>query len=124
MKLKVLAKAEEYDRTGTPVVDRDASHESIHHHKQFVESSYSARYSRWDNDKAWSSQEWEADKSMDDITGQPVVASWARTHEIQSSFSQEKTKHEMLEEEKTQERTGQPVVRPQRGAMPHQHKGE
>ena len=42
------AKAEKDDRTGQPVVDRDASHESMHHHKQFVESSYSARYSRWD----------------------------------------------------------------------------
>ena len=51
------AKAEKYDRTVQPVVGRDASHESMHHHKQFVESSYSARYSGWDDDKAWSSQE-------------------------------------------------------------------
>ena len=64
------AKAEKDDRTVQPVVDRDV---------------YSARYSRWDDDKAWSSQEWKADKSMDDGTGQPVVASWARTHEFQSS---------------------------------------
>ena len=34
---------------------------------------YSARYSGWDDDKAWSSQEWKAGKSMDDRTGQPVV---------------------------------------------------
>ena len=40
------AKAEKDDRTGQPVVDC---------HKQFIESSYSARYSRWDDDKAWSS---------------------------------------------------------------------
>ena len=81
---------------------------------------YSVRYSRWDDDKAWSSPEWKADKSMDDRTGQPVVASWARTHEFQSSFSHEKTKHVILEEEETHERTEQPVVRPQRGAMPQQ----
>ena len=49
-----------------PVVDRDASHESVHHHKQIVKSS-------WDDDKAWSSQEWKADELMDDRTGQPVV---------------------------------------------------
>ena len=67
------AKAEKDDRTEQPVVDRDASHESVHHHKQFVESSYSARYSGWDDDKAWSSQEWKTDTSMDDRTGQPVV---------------------------------------------------
>ena len=100
------AKAEKDDRTGQPVVDRDASHESMHHHKQFVESSYSARYSGWDDDKAWSSQEWKADELMDDRTGQPVVASWARTHEFQSSFSHEKTKHVILEEEETHDRTG------------------
>ena len=69
------AKAEKYDRTGTPVVGRDTSHEPVHHHKQFVESSYSARYSGWDDDKAWSSQEWKADKLMDDRTGTPVVCS-------------------------------------------------
>ena len=49
------AKAEKNDRTGQPVVDC---------HKQFTESSYSARYSRWDDDKSWSSQEWKADKSI------------------------------------------------------------
>ena len=78
------AKAEKEDRTVRPVVDC---------HKQFIESSYSARYSRWDDFKAWSSQEWKADKSMDDRTEQPVVNSWAKTHESQSSFSHEKTQH-------------------------------
>ena len=81
---------------------------------------YSALYSRWDDDKAWSSQEWKADKSMDDRTRQPVVASWARTHEFQSSFSHEKTKQVFLEEEESHDRTGQPVVCPQRGATPQQ----
>ena len=52
------AKAEEYDRTGQPVVDRDV---------------YSARLSGWDDDKAWSSQEWKADESMDDRKVKPVV---------------------------------------------------
>ena len=58
------AKAEKEDRTGQLDVDRDASHESVHHHKQFVESSNSARYSGWDDDKAWSSQEWKADELL------------------------------------------------------------
>ena len=84
------AKAEKEDRTGRPVVDC---------HKQFIERSYSGRHSRWDDDNAWSSQEWKADNSMDDRTGQPAVTSWAKTHESQSSFSHEKTKHVILEEE-------------------------
>ena len=114
------AKAEKYDRTEQPVVGRDASHEPAHHHKQFGESSYSARYSGWDDDKAWSSQELKADELMDDRTGTPVVASWARTHEFQSSFSHEKTKHVVLEEEASHDRKGTPVVCPQRGARPQQ----
>ena len=54
---------------------------------------------------------------MDVRTGKPVVASWARTHEFQPSFSHEKTKHVFfVEEEETHDRTGTPVVCPQRGA--------
>ena len=90
-----------------------------HYHKQFVESSYSGRYSGWDDYKAWSSQEWKADELMDDRKVTPVVASWARTHEFQSRFSHEKTKHVILEEE-TQDRTVTPIVCPQRGARPQQ----
>ena len=57
---------------------------------------------------------------MDDRTGQPVVTSWAKTHESQSSFSHEKTQHVILEEEKHHDRTGQPVVYAQREARPQQ----
>ena len=46
------AKAEKDDRTPQPVVGRDACHEAMHHHKQIVDNSYSARYSGWDDDKA------------------------------------------------------------------------
>ena len=93
------AKAEKNDRTGRPVVDRDVC---------------SARHSRWDDDKAWSSQEWKADKSMDDRTGQPFVTSWKETHESQSSFFHEKTQHVVVKKEEPHDRTVQPVVDPQR----------
>ena len=59
------------DRTVQPIVGSDPR--TALGHKQIIESSYSARYSTWDDNKAWSSQEWKADKSMDDRTGQPVV---------------------------------------------------
>ena len=42
------------------------------------------------------------------------------THEFQSSFSHEKTKHVILEEEETHDRTWIPDVCPQRGAKPQQ----
>ena len=57
---------------------------------------------------------------MCDRSGQPVVASWARTHEFQSSFAHEKAKHVILEEEETHDRTGESVVCPQRVAMRQQ----
>ena len=58
-----------------------------YYHEQFIESSFSARYSKWEDDGAWSSQEWKADKSMDDGTVQPVVTSWERhTSPNQVSF--------------------------------------
>ena len=47
------AQAEKYDRMVKPVCGRDTSHEHRHHHR-FVESSYSASYSEWETDKAWS----------------------------------------------------------------------
>ena len=68
------AKAEKYNRTGQPAVGSDPRTAPGHHHKQFVESSCSARYSVWDDDKAWSSQEWKADELMDDRTGHPFFA--------------------------------------------------
>ena len=57
--------AGKYDRTVKPVVCRDTCHEQGHHHR-FVESTHSASYSEWDDDKAWSSQEWESDELVDD----------------------------------------------------------
>ena len=70
------AKAEKEDRTVQPVVGSDPRTAPGFHHEQFTESSFSARYSKWDDNKAWSSHEWKADKSMDDGMGQPVVTSW------------------------------------------------
>ena len=63
----------------------------------------------------WSSQEWKADKPMGDRTEQPVVTSWRKTHESQSSFFHEKTQHDgtaqsNVNEAKPRDRTGQPVV--------------
>ena len=93
------AKAEKEDRTGQPVVGSDPRTVSGYYHEQFTESSFSAP--KWEDNKAWSSQEWKADKSMDDGTGQTVVTSWGKTHESQSSFFHEKTQPD---------RTGQSVV--------------
>ena len=56
---------------------------------------------------------------MDDGTAQPVVTSWRKTHESQSSFSREH-KYVIFEEEEIHDRTETLVVCPQRGARPEQ----
>ena len=58
-------------------------------------------------------------------TGQPVVTSWGKTHESQLSFLHEKTQHDgtsqsVVNEAESRDRTGQPVVIPQRGTRPQQ----
>ena len=51
-------------------------------------------HSKWDDNQAWSSQEWKTDTSMSDRSGQPVVTSWGKTRESQTSFFHEKTQHD------------------------------
>ena len=57
------AQAEKYDRRGRPVV-----------------CAHSSRYSGWNIDKTWSSQEWKSDELMDDRTERPVVCSQRAQH--------------------------------------------
>ena len=80
-----------------------------------LKAFFSARYSKWDDNQAWSSQEWKTDTSMCGRSGQPVFTSWGKTRESQSSFFHEKTQHDG-----TAHRSEQPVVNPQRGARPQQ----
>ena len=77
--------AEKYDRTVKPVVCRDTSHEQGHHYR-FVESTHSASYSEWDDDKAWSSHEWKSHELMDDEKMKPVVCSRTRSTRVSITF--------------------------------------
>ena len=47
-----------------------------YYHEQFTESFSSASYSKWDDDHAWSSQEWKTDTEMYERPGRPDVTSW------------------------------------------------
>ena len=88
------AKAEREERTGQPVVGSDQKTASDYYHEQSIESSFSARYSKCDDNQAWSSQEWKTDTSMCERSGQPVVTSWGETRESQLSFFHEKIQHD------------------------------
>ena len=54
----------------SPLSSRTEQHQRT---GRLVEDAYSSSYSEWDDDKAWSSQEWKADELMDDRTRTPVV---------------------------------------------------
>ena len=110
------AKGEREDRPGQPVVGSDPKTASNYYHEQFMESFSSARYSKWDDHQAWSSQEWKTDTSMCDRSGQPVVTSRGKTLESQPSFFHEKTQHDgtaqsIVNEVIPCDRSGQPVGR-------------
>ena len=51
--------AEKEEGPGRPVVGSDQKTASDYYHEQFIESSSSASYSKWDDNHAWSSQEWK-----------------------------------------------------------------
>ena len=89
------AKAEKEDRTGQPVVGSDPTTLPHFYHEQSTESSFSARYSKWDDNKAWSSQEWKADPPMGDITGQPVVYPQRETRPQQFIIGNDETESEL-----------------------------
>ena len=58
------------DRTGRPDKGTDLFEASDHHyHKQFMESFSSSSYSKWDDDRAWSSQEWKTETKTYDRSG-------------------------------------------------------
>ena len=60
------------------------------YHDQFMESS-SASYSKWDDDRAWSSQEWKTDIETYERSGRPDKTSWRMTREVRPGFSHEET---------------------------------
>ena len=90
-----------------------------------MESFSSASYSKWDDDHAWSSQEWITDTEMYERPGRPDVTSWEATRETQPGFSHEETHHDgtaqcVVNEAIPREGSGRPDVDSQRKAWPQQ----
>ena len=79
------ANAEREDRTGQPVGCSDPKTAPDYYHEQSTESS-SARCSMWDVNEAGSSKEWKTDTPIGDRTEQPVVTSWRKAHDSQTSI--------------------------------------
>ena len=118
--------AEKEERSGRPDIGIDRKKASDqYYHEQLMESFSSASHSKWDDDRAWSSQEWKTDTEMYERSGGPDETSWRATRETRPGFSHEETHHDgtaqsIVNEVIPRDRPGQPVVIPQRGAWPQQ----
>ena len=118
--------AEKKERPARPDVGSDRKTASDdYYHEQFMESFSSASYSKWDDDHAWSCQEWATDSEMCERSGRPDVTSWGATRESQPGFSHEETEHDgtaqsVVNEVIPRERSGKPDVDPRREARPQQ----
>ena len=81
-----IAKKEE--RSGRPDIGIDRLKASdYYYHEQFMESFSSASYSKWDDDRAWSSQEWKTDIEIYERSGRPDETSWRMTRKVRPGFS-------------------------------------
>ena len=73
------------DRSGQPGRETDLFEASDHYdHEQFMESFSSTDYSKLDYDSAWSSQEWKAEATTHDRSGQPDKTSWRTVQQVRS----------------------------------------
>ena len=83
-----IAKKEE--RSGRPDIGIDRLKASdYYYHEQFMESFSSASYSKWDDDRAWSSQEWKTETKTHERSGRPDKTSWRMTRKVRPGFSHE-----------------------------------
>ena len=87
--------AEKEERLGRPDVGSYRKTASdYYYHEQFIESFSSASHSKWDDNHAWSSQEWKTDTEMCERSGRPDVTSLGATRESQPGFSHEETQRD------------------------------
>ena len=109
------AKAERQERSGRLDIGMDRMKASDHYyHEQFMESFSSASYSKCDDDRSWSSQEWKTDTEMYERSGRPDETSWRATREIRPGFSHEETLHDgtaqsVVNEAMPRDRPGDPI---------------
>ena len=110
---------------GDPISASTEGKHSTTYHEQFMESFSSTSYSKWDDDHAWSSQEWKTDAEMYERSGRPDETSWRATQETQPGFSHEETLHDgnaqcVVHEVIPRERPARPDVDSQRRTWPQQ----
>ena len=116
------------DRSGRPDKGTDLFEASDHHfHEQFMESFSSAGYSKLDDDRAWSSQEWKTETKTYDRSGRPDKTSWRMVRKVRPDHEEillDGTAHSVRNGETLRDRSGRPdniisqkVARPQNSIM-------
>ena len=115
----------EEDRSGRPDKGTDLFEASDHHyHEQFMESFSSASYSKWDDDRAWSSQEWKTEIKTYDRPGRPDKTSWRMVRKVRPGHEEillDGTAQSVRNEETLRDRSGQPDdINSQEEARPQQ----
>ena len=94
-----------------------------HHHEQFMESFSSASYSKWDDDRAWSSQEWKTEIETYERSGRPDKTSWKMIRKVRPGHEEiclDGTAQSVRNEETPRDRSGRPDIDSQREAWPQQ----
>ena len=81
--------AEKEERLGRPDIGTDRMKASDYcYHEEFKESFSSASYSKWDDDRAWSSQEWKTDIEMYERSGRPDKISWKMIRKVRPGYEE------------------------------------
>ena len=105
-----IAKKEE--RSGRPDKGTDLFEASDHHyHEQFMESFSSASCSKWDGDRAWSSQEWKTEFTTYERSGRPDKTPRRMARKVQPGHEEillDGTAQSVKNEEALRDRSGRP----------------
>ena len=100
------------DRSGRLVKGTDLFEASDHHyHEQFMESFSSASYSKWDDDRVWSSQEWKTEIKTYDRSGRPDKTSWRMVRKVRPGHEEmllDGSAQSVMNEETLRDRSGRP----------------
>ena len=117
-----IAKKEERSERldkGTDLFDASDHHD----HEQFMESFSSASHSTWDDDRAWSSQEWKTQIETYERSGRPDKTSWKMIRKVRPGHEEivlDGTAQSVRNEETLRERSGRPDINSQEEDRPQQ----
>ena len=94
-----------------------------YHHEQYMESFSSASYSKWDDDRAWSSQEWKTKTTTYDRSGRPDKTSWRLVRKVRPGHEEirlDGTAQSVRNEETPRDRSERPDIDSQEKTWPQQ----